>query len=255
MYQKELLFIKNTIKKTYQELIKTPLEIMEKGKFDTVTNLDYLIEKTLIEHLKDEYPNDNIISEEFNPTNQVNGRTWVIDPIDGTVNFARGSVYFGIQLALFNEGEVVLSYMYFPRLDEEYYALINQGAYYKDQKLIVTPRKVNEMIMSFGDFFVNVEKDNRFTEHLLLGLKDNIFRTRFQGSAAIDTALVIKGVNDGLVLRTNNLWDLAPGYLLLKEAGCVIVNELVEEYHFSDYALFAFNNKEILPLLRKVLLE
>lgn len=253
MYKKELKFVKETIKKTYMDLINVPLVIMDKGDFDTVTNIDYAVEKALIAAINETFPADNVISEEFNPDGKVKGRTWVIDPIDGTVNFSRHSNVFGIQLAFFANDEVVLSYMYFPRTDEEYYALLNEGAYYNEELIKVTPRPVNQMIMSFSDFFVHDEVSNAFVEKVFLGVKNDIFRTRIQGSAAYDFSLVARGVNDALVIRTDNLWDLAPGYLLMKEAGCLVVNEKLEPYHFSDFALFAFNNEALIELLRKVL--
>ncbi len=253
MYTKELTFAKTIIKNTYLSLIDVPLEIMDKGDFDTVTNIDYAVEKTLITAIKKAFPGDHIISEEFNPAAKVKGRTWVIDPIDGTVNFARQNAYFGIQLAFFADNEVVLSYMYFPRLNEEYHALQGHGVFRNDMKLERTSRPVAHMIMSFSDFFVYDEASNRFVEKIFLGVKDTIFRTRLQGSAAIDFSFVASGTNDALVLRTNNLWDLAPGFLMMKELGYTVVNEKLTPYTFSDFALIAFNNDELLPILKMII--
>lgn len=253
MYKKELKFVKETIKKTYMDLINVPLVIMDKGDFDTVTNIDYAVEKALLAAINTHFPADNVISEEFNPDGKVSGRTWVIDPIDGTVNFSRHSNVFGIQLAFFDQDEVVLSYMYFPRTDEEYYAILNEGAYYNNELIKTTPRPVNQMIMSFSDFFINDQASNDFVEKVFLGVKNSVFRTRIQGSAAYDFSLVARSVNDALLIRTSNLWDLAPGYLLMKETGCNIVNEKLEPYTFSDFALIAFNNEALVELLKKVL--
>lgn len=253
MYEHELAFVKKTIKKTYMDLISEPLVVMDKGDFDTVTNIDYAVEKALIAAIKQAFPHDHVISEEFNPTAKVNGRTWVIDPIDGTVNFSRNSNIFGIQLAFFDDDDVVLSYLYFPRTAEEYYALRGGGAFYNDKQISAPSRPVKQMIMSFSDFFLFDEKANRFVEKVFLGVKDHIFRTRLQGSAAYDFSLVARGVNDALLLRTTNLWDLAPGYLLMQECGCIVVNEKLEPYSFGDYALFAVNNIELFPLLKRIL--
>lgn len=252
MYENELKFMQNTIKKTYLSLINVPLEVMNKGDFDTVTNIDYAVEKALIEAINAAYPHDTIISEEFNPNGKVDGRTWVIDPIDGTVNFSRNSNVFGIQVAFFAEDEVQVSYFYFPRVDDELYAQKGHGAYYNGVRLEITKRPLEQMIMSFSDFFIYDQASNDYVEKVFLGVKNHIFRTRIQGSAAYDFSLVARSVNDALLIRTSNLWDLAPGYLLMKECGATIVNEKLDSYHFSDFALIAFNNPELVKLLQKI---
>ncbi|MDY0214297.1 MAG: inositol monophosphatase [Bacilli bacterium] len=255
MYHIELEFIKEKVIRIYKEMLSVPLEVMDKGSFDTLTNVDLAIEETLIKEIKKAFPHDSIISEEFNPLGKVNGRTWVIDPIDGTVNFSRGGTNFGIQIALFDNNEVVLSYMYFPRYNDEYYAILNQGAYFNNKQIMHQLTPVSHTIMSFSDFFVNDPKANKFIENLLLNVKNDIFRTRFIGCSSVDFASLAVGTTDALVMRTNNLWDLAPGYLLVKEAGCTIINEKTLDYNFDDYALIAVNNKAFIEVLKKALLK
>ncbi len=236
-------------------MLSVPLEVMDKGSFDTLTNVDLAIEETLIKEIKKAFPHDSIISEEFNPLGKVKGRTWVIDPIDGTVNFSRGGTNFGIQIALFDNNEVVLSYMYFPRYNDEYYAILDEGAYFNNKRIMHQLTPVSHTIMSFSDFFVNDPKANKFIENLLLNVKNDIFRTRFIGCSSVDFASLAVGTTDALVMRTNNLWDLAPGYLLVKEAGCTIINEKTLDYNFDDYALIAVNNKAFIEVLKKALLK
>lgn len=253
MYSKELKFIKEKVITTYKEMINTPLTIEDKGDFDTITNIDLAVEKALIKAIKESYPFDSIISEEYNPEGKVKGRTWIIDPIDGTVNFSRNAYNFGIQIAFFDNNEVVLSYMYFPRLNDEYYALKGLGAYRNGEKIVrkVTPLK--QTIMSFSDFFVNDDVANSFQERLFLNLKDKLFRTRIIGSSAVDFASLAIGYTDALVMRTTNIWDLAPGYLLAKESGCSVTNEKGTTYSFTDYALFAYINPQFGNILKEAL--
>ena len=93
MYKSELTFIKDKVIKIYKSMIELPLEVMDKGDLDTLTNIDLAIEETLIAEIKESFPTDNIISEEFNPEGKVLGRTWVIDPIDGTSNLIHQKEY------------------------------------------------------------------------------------------------------------------------------------------------------------------
>ena len=253
MYTNELTFIKEKVLATYKEMINVPLEVEDKGDFDTITNIDLAVEKALISAIKNDFPHDSIISEEFNPDGRVKGRTWVIDPIDGTVNFSRNGYNFGIQIAFFDQDEVVLSYMYFPRLNDEYYALLNKGAYRNNERIVPKVTPLSQAIMSFSDFFINDPKANKFQETLFFNLKDKLFRTRIIGSSAVDFASLASGYTDALVMRTTNIWDLAPGYLLVKEAGCTVLNEKLDLYNFSDYALFAMNNPQFATILKDAL--
>ncbi len=253
MYKSELTFIKDKVIKIYKSMIELPLEVMDKGDLDTLTNIDLAIEETLIAEIKESFSTDNIISEEFNPEGKVLGRTWVIDPIDGTVNFSRGGTNFGIQIALFDNDEVVLSYIYFPRYNDEYYAIRGQGAYFNNKRILHKLTPVSHTIMSFSDFFLDNAYDIAFQEKLFVALKNKVFRTRILGSSAIDFAALAVGTTDALIMRTNNIWDLAPGYLLVKEAGCTVVNEKLEKYSFTDYALIAVNNPQFLEVLKTAL--
>ena len=95
----------------------------EKSTYDVVTNMDFTIEKFLMERIREIEPEAVFLSEEYNPNTAASGRFWIIDPIDGTCNYANGISIFGIQCALCDEGETLLSAIYLPPNDESFTAI------------------------------------------------------------------------------------------------------------------------------------
>ncbi len=132
----EIGFLKNIIKEA-NLISQKSFEVHSKGgENDLVTNLDLEIEKYLINEIKKNYPDYNIVSEEFNENGKVTDNCFIIDPIDGTINFANNLPLWGIQIACRTEGRTVASIISFPKLNEVYYA-DETGAYLNDQKISV----------------------------------------------------------------------------------------------------------------------
>lgn len=97
--------------------------IKQKDDATFVTDSDYMVEKSIIEDIREKYPDDNFVTEEFNSNNTIKGRTWIIDPIDGTIHHMKNSIFWGIQLAFVDHGETQFSIIYIPKLNEVYYAV------------------------------------------------------------------------------------------------------------------------------------
>ena len=186
------------------------LQVSKKGPKDFVTNADIKAEKIIIEELKKARPNYSIISEENGvEKNKDESNFWIIDPIDGTTNFLHGVPHFAISIALQSNNEIVCGLIYDPIKDELFYAEKNHGAYFNNQRIRVSrKRDIDECLFAVGKGKYN---------------PDLIYRR--SGSAALDLAYVASGRFDGYFQNNLNLWDVAAGIIIVKEAGG-IVNEI-----------------------------
>tara|TARA_B100000214_G_C23845910_1_gene571043 strand:+ start:185 stop:928 length:744 start_codon:yes stop_codon:yes gene_type:complete len=188
------------------------LQVSVKGPSDFVSNADTKAEKIIIEELSKAKKNFSIISEEDgSKVNQDKNNIWIIDPIDGTTNFLHGVPHFAISIALKSNNEIVSGLIYDPIKDEMFYAEKNSGAFFNNHRIRVSNKKeINSCLFATGG-----KDDNKKIDL-------NIRRT---GSAALDMAYVASGRYDGYFQKNLNLWDIAAGIILVKEAGG-IVNEI-----------------------------
>ena len=187
------------------------LQVSIKGPSDFVSNADLKAEKIIIEELKKARPHYSIISEEEgSESNKDKKNTWVIDPIDGTTNFLHGVPHFAISIALKSEDEIISGIIYDPIKDEMFYAEKDNGAFFNNQRIRVSKKKeINTCLFATGGKSKN-EID---------------LPIRKTGSAALDIAYVAAGRFDGYFQNNLNLWDIAAGIVILKEAGGII-NEI-----------------------------
>ena len=187
------------------------LQVSRKGPKDFVTNSDIKTEKIIIEELKKAKPNYSILSEEFGiEKNKDKNNTWIIDPIDGTVNFLHGIPHFAISIALKSNGEIVSGLIFDPIKDELFFAEKNSGAFFNNHRIRVSKKnKINECLFATGGKLKN-ELEIPY---------------RRSGCAALDMAYVASGRYDGYFQHNLNIWDIAAGIILIKEAGGVI-NEI-----------------------------
>ena len=187
------------------------LQVSVKGPLDFVSNADIKAEKIIIEELLKAKKNYSIISEESGyKINKDKENMWIIDPIDGTNNFLHGIPHFAISIALKSNNEIVSGLIYDPIKDEMFYAEKNNGAYLNNKRIRVSMKRKLENCM------FSIENSNN---------NDKIFNTRNLGSAALDMAYVASGRFDGFFSKNLNLWDVAAGIVIVKEAGG-IVNEI-----------------------------
>ena len=187
------------------------LQVSKKGPRDFVTKTDKHVEKILIEELSKTKKNYSFLSEEVGSIkNKDKDNIWIIDPIDGTTNFLHGIPHFAICIALESKKEIISGLIYDPIKDEMFYAEKNKGAYLNNQRLRVSNRNLIDECL----FSSNHE-----------GVKFSNLNMRYSGCAALDLAYVASGRLDGFFHNKINIWDVAAGALLVKEAGG-IVNDL-----------------------------
>jgi len=181
------------------------LQVSKKGPTDFVTNSDLRAEKIIIDELKKARPHYSIISEESGTEiNKDEKNTWIIDPIDGTINFLHGIPHFAISLALKFNDEIVSGLIFDPIKNEMFYAEKDNGAFFNNQRIRVS--KKNEIA------------DCLFATGITLKNKIDL-PNRKSGCAALDMAYVASGRYDGFFQYNLNIWDIAAGIILVKEAG------------------------------------
>ena len=184
------------------------LQVSKKGPLDFVTNSDLKVEKIIIEELKKARPNYSFISEENGiENNKDKNNTWIIDPIDGTMNFLHGIPHFAISIALKSYDEIVSGLIFDPIKNEMFFAEKENGSYFNNQRIKVSKKnEFNDCLFATGGK-IKQEPD---------------FSYRKSGCAALDMAYVAAGRYDGYFQNNLNLWDIAAGIVLVQEAGGVI---------------------------------
>tara|TARA_B100001142_G_scaffold238209_1_gene236849 strand:+ start:484 stop:1194 length:711 start_codon:yes stop_codon:yes gene_type:complete len=184
------------------------LQVSKKGPNDFVTNSDLKTEKIIIEELKKAKPNYSVISEENGiEINKDIKNTWIIDPIDGTINFLHGVPHFAISIALKSNNEIVSGLIFDPIKNEMFYAEKDNGAFFNNHRIRVSKKsELNNCLFATGE---------KVTNNI-----DLIYRK--SGCAALDMAYVASGRYDGCFQNNLNLWDIAAGIVLVKEAGGII---------------------------------
>ena len=187
------------------------LQVSKKGPSDFVTNSDLKAEKIIIEELKKARPNYSIISEESGAEkNKDKSNTWIVDPIDGTINFLHGIPHFAISIALKSNNEIVSGLIFDPIKNEMFFAEKENGAFLNNQRIRVSKKnEINNCLFATGGR-INKEIDLPY---------------RKSGCAALDMAYVAAGKYDGYFQNFLHLWDIAAGIILVKEAGGVL-NEI-----------------------------
>ena len=212
------------------------LQVSVKGPSNFVSNADTKAEKIIIEELMKAKKNYSIISEEDgSKINSDSENVWIIDPIDGTSNFLHGIPHFAISIALKSNNEIISGLIYDPIKDEMFYAEKNNGAFFNNQRIKVSKKKEIENCL-----FATGGKEKVISD----------FITRKTGSAALDMAYVAAGRYDGYFQNNLNLWDVAAGIIIIKEAGG-IVNEINLSNH-SNIKIIASSSRINEKMLEKL---
>jgi myo-inositol-1(or 4)-monophosphatase len=216
---------------------------------DIVTKSDLLAEKIIIDAIRAEYPDHGIISEESGAVNEGAEYVWVIDPIDGTMNYARGVVTFGVMLCLVRRGEVILSVINMPALKELYYAKAGKGAYLNGKRIRCSPETDIKKTYGVGSSSLRA-RNARFLKSLITAARDMQMLFGTFGAMSANTCVVASGRRDWIVALNGSIWDFAPATLILKEAGCKVTDMDGQAWKFGMLEMVAAN-----PALHKNLLK
>lgn len=194
-----------------------------KGWGNVVTQVDLEVERLVFSALREEFPGFGLMGEETAQDLPDTPYTWVVDPLDGTRNYAAGIPFFAFNLALLKEGEPVLGVTYDPMRDEMFTAVRGQGAHLNGRPIRVSERADLETCILALDLGYNDERA-LLALALAMDLWPGLQALRVIGSSALGLAYIASGRWDLYLHQTLSPWDLAPGLLLVAEAGGVVVD-------------------------------
>ena len=202
------------------------LQVKKKGPKDFVTKTDKRVEKILIEELKKSKKNYSFISEETGTINNSDeNNIWIIDPIDGTTNFLHGIPHFAISIALKSNNEITSGLIFDPIKNEMFYAEKNSGSFFNNRRIRVSKKD------DLQDCLFATNHEGAISSQLNL---------RYTGCAALDLAYVSCGRLDGYFHNKINVWDVAAGVLIIREAGGK-VND-INKFDMNNINIRASNN-------------
>lgn len=217
--------------------------------WDCVTEADLISERLMISAIKKTYPMHGIISEEAGSYNPDAEYVWIMDPIDGTYNFAVGVPQFGVMACLLYRGEIVLSAIELPITQESFFAKKGRGTYLNGKRIHCSQTK--RLHNSFGSGSSSIrERTARFLLRLVAAAKAEDIQFGSMASMAVNACYTACGRRDWMVALTGALHDFAPVSLMLAESGCKITDMKGTPWKFGQLEILAAN-----PALHKQLLK
>lgn len=218
----------------YQRLrFASSLTIEMKGEKDLVTEVDKESERLIVEHLRARFPDHGIVAEEGDYPRGSSAFRWIIDPVDGTTNYAHGYPWFCSSIGLELEGELVAGVIYNPVYDELFTATKGGGAWLNGNRLSVSSRApLRHALLGTGfPYDCATDPANNFANFIAFQKKARGIRRA--GAAALDLAYLAAGRLDGFWELKLKAWDMAAGVLMVREAGGT-----VSAFDGSPYDLF-----------------
>ena len=201
-----------------------------------VTQIDKASEKRIIEYVKKEFPTHGILAEESGESKNTSEYIWVIDPLDGTTNFAHGFPIFSVSIGVQKNGITLAGVVYDIMQDIIYTAELNGGAYANNKRIIVSPTDKLQRALLVTGFPYNIAENPENAFERFISLTKASRGMRRLGSAAIDFCYVAKGAFDGFWEVYLHPWDICAGKLILEEAGGIVTG-------FSGETIDIFSNK------------
>lgn len=227
-------------------------EIAFKGRIDLVTQTDLAVEKMLLEGLPALLPGSTVLAEESHVSLDPGALTWIVDPVDGTTNYAHGLPIVAVSVALWKDGRAELAAVYLPMLEELFWAVRGQGAFLNGRRIAVSREDaMQNSLIATGfpySFYTEVDQICERLRRVLLASQG----VRRMGSAAVDLAYTACGRFEGYYETGLKPWDTAAGWLLVEEAGGK-VSGLDGNYDLGGHMIVATNgvvHEELLSLLR-----
>lgn len=242
MFKNTLLKALDAAGKRIRSFDEVEFKISNKeGMNNLVTEVDQAAEETIIATIKESFPEHQILSEECGELVQDSQYKWIIDPIDGTVNFANRIPICAVSVGLEYAGEIILGGIYNPFLNELFIAEKGKGSTLNEKKIAVSKRtSVETASLVTGFPYTFLDEPNGPLEVFGRFIRRGV-PVRRLGSAAIDLAWVACGRFDGFFEHKLNAWDSAAGFLLVEEAGGKVTHFNGEPYSPHKYSIVASN--------------
>jgi myo-inositol-1(or 4)-monophosphatase len=211
--------------------------ISTKAVNDIVTNIDVLVEDYILQELKKHFPHHKILSEESGLSGDLNSDyLWILDPIDGTKNFARRNPHCCISLALqCKHGDIfetIIGIIYQPATHSIFTAIKGQGAYLNNNFLTASAiTDLEQAVICLGYGYLSATPTNPYRFRNMNFITE-MSSFRVLGATALDLAYAAAGILDGLfVMHTPKIWDIAAGLIIATEAGCVVCDAITGQKH------------------------
>lgn len=232
-------------------LSKGDIKYEMKKRLDILAEADLQSEKTIIELIAKNFPDHSILSEEAGENLGKSDYLWVVDPIDGTINFSRRIKEYCISIALDKGGETILGVVYEPYSDRLYVAEKGKGAFLNDQKMKASD-ETNPLNMLLATDNTSHSKLRIKNYQILVKVCNNFRHIRILGSGALHVARVATGSIDAYYHTHCHYWDYAAANLLLEESGGMVTDMAGNQFTKDSKDIFVSNGKahnEILKLL------
>lgn len=225
-----------------------------KGEINLVTEVDRRCEARIIAIIREDFPQHNILTEESLLPALASPYRWIVDPLDGTTNYAHGYPCFSTSIALELEGEVIVGAIYDPLLEELFTAQREKGAFLNGERISVsaTRRLTDSLICTGFPYDIRENPNNNLDHFNTLIMEARAIRR--DGSAALDLCYVAAGRFDGFWELRLNPWDMAAGKLLVEEAGGAVTDFLGGSLNIDGTEILATNGKiheEMIRVLQK----
>jgi len=254
-YKKVLFEAADESAKIISKHYNTKFKIGRKSAYnDLVTEVDKKSETKIIEVIHSHFPDHNVLSEEAGDLNLRSDYVWIVDPIDGTVNYAHALPIFCVSIALEIKKEVVLGLVYNPVSGEKFFSEKGKGATLNGKKIHVSDKEqLRDAILVTGFPYGAKDNPGHCIDHFVNFLKCGLPIRRL-GSAALDMCYVACGRFDGFWEVSLNPWDVAAGYLILNESGGKMTDFNGGKYSVYNKQILATNgkiHKEMINVLKK----
>jgi myo-inositol-1(or 4)-monophosphatase len=239
---------------------RQPQEIRHKGPADPVTQADQEAEELIVHTIQRAFPDHEFLGEEGHRAPADAEHLWVIDPIDGTRNYAHGTPFFCTSIALARHGQPVLGVLYCPTLKETFHAEAGKGAYLNGQPIHVSrTTELEDAILSLSLVPARQVGNANVGLPMLARLQPVVETVRIMGSAALHLAYVACGRFDAGFQDSLHPWDLLAGALLVQEAGGIVTDLLGQPVSTSSHDCIVANNasfhRAVLRAAQEVLAE
>ncbi|MFQ6007985.1 MAG: inositol monophosphatase family protein [Candidatus Zixiibacteriota bacterium] len=219
------------------------LRIDYKGRINPVTEYDIKSERYITSRITKWFPDHDILAEESGATVEKSPFRWIIDPLDGTVNYAHGFPFYCVSVALEHEGEMVAGAVYDPERDELFYAGAGMGAFLNKTRIKVTSERVLRRALLATGFAYNIGTARRTNLGLFARMAKKAQGLRRPGSAAIDLCWLACGRIDGFWEFYLHPWDTAAAKLIVEEAGGKVSRINGKAYSIFDPDILASNGR------------
>jgi myo-inositol-1(or 4)-monophosphatase len=228
-------------------------DVQMKSRFEILTRADLLSEEIILKEIRKNFPHHHILSEETGDNKAQSDYFWIIDPLDGTTNFFMHDLIWSISIAVAYQGELILGIVYAPILDEFYLAEKGEGATLNGQPIEVSQLNKNQVMNLFchGHNEPAIKKAVKYYAYQKL----HGFDCRQLGSAALELAYAAAGRVESISIPGCDVYDVAAGVLLVKEAGGKVTDLKNVDWNITSRDMIASNGKvhsDILSVFAKL---